>query len=316
MSLSIAGWIEALVFAGMVLMYISGECGWILIYSIALAAAASVVTCAASRRHFTVSCSGCSGLYCVGDKIAADITFTAKGFCVLPFVTVNGKFLGQPFSARCSVIGKSGSVRIALRAAQCGLNRLEIDEVILRDFLGIIYISSPIRPEPVAAAVLPRIVDYSGPEVPPSLLPSDDDEQEASQQPLSGGIPGYEHREYVPGDTLRRINYKLSAKKRTLMVRKDENIAAQSTDIVIAPGSDGSCVEQALALADKLTAAGGTARVICGGESFTAGCSMISRLREWLAFRDLSSAEAPVQRRSAAVAHTVVTISAAGIAVT
>ena len=163
--------------------------------------------------------------------------------------------------------------------------------------------------------MLPDIVEYMGPEVLPSALPSDNDE-EAEEGSVSGGFPGYEHRGYEPGDPLNRINYKLSAKKRTLMVRRDENTSAQSTDIVIAPGSDDTCMEQALALAGRLVGLGGAARVICGADSFgVASPASLDRLREWLAFRDLSSDKLAEPLRSSSVSHSVVTISQDGISV-
>lgn len=315
MRLSLLGYIEAVAFAVIFLLFINGEYGWILIYSMLTAIAASVTLCVISHKHFSVSCTGFSGVYSIGDKVTAELKFTAKGFCILPYITVNGRFMGQRFTARCSVIGRSGSVKISLRAKECGLNRLEIDEITLRDFLGLIYFRSLERPEPCAAAVLPGIVDYNGPEVLPSALPSDDDE-EAEQSLLSGGMPGYEHRDYVPGDPPHRINYKLSAKKRALLVRKDETVATESVEIVLAPGADGGCAEQALALAKQLIANGGSARVIHGKESFTAGTpAAADRLREWLAFRDLSGQEAAELQRSASISRTVVTISKDGITV-
>ena len=42
------------------------------------------------------------------------------------------------------------------------------------------------------------------------------------------GVPGYEHRDYVPGDPLKRINWKLSSKKDQLMVRLDEKVSSSS----------------------------------------------------------------------------------------
>ena len=72
MRLSIAGWIESLLFATAVLLYISGESGWILVYAIGISAALSVTTCAVSRRNFTISCSGCSGLHHVGDTVTVE----------------------------------------------------------------------------------------------------------------------------------------------------------------------------------------------------------------------------------------------------
>ncbi len=312
------GYIEALAFAGVFLVFINGEYGWILIYSILAAVAASVVIYVISRKHFTVSCSGFSGVYAIGDMVTAELKFTGHGFCLLPFITINGSFMGQRFTARCSVIGRSGTVRITLKALECGLNKLYIDEIILRDFLGLINYSSPERPEQCAAAVLPRIADYTGPEVPHSLFPSDDDE-EVEQSLLSGGMPGYEHRDYVPGDSPHRINYKLSTKKHSLLVRKDESTAAESTDIILEPGADGSCAEQALALAKQIIANGGSARVVFGKDSFTASSpAAADRLREWLAFRDLHAAggQEPSQaQRSASLSHTVVTISKEGITV-
>lgn len=315
MRVSLLGYIEAVAFAVIFLLFINGEYGWVLLYSIALAVIASVIICVASHKRFSVSCGGFSGVYALGDKVTAELKFTGRGFCLLPYITVNGRFMGQSFTARCSLIGKSGSVRIALKARECGLNKLEIDEIVLRDFLGLIYFNSAERPESCAAAVLPAIVDYNGPDVLPSALPSDDDE-EAEQSLLFGGMPGYEHRDYVPGDSPHRINYKLSAKKRALLVRKDESVASESVEIVLAEGADGGCAEQALALAKKLVAQGGSARVIQGRDSFTAASpASVDRLREWLAFRDFSGAQAAEVQRSASISRTVVVVSKEGITV-
>lgn len=313
--LSLFGWVEAIIFAVMLLIFISGEAGWVMVYVIAGAVSASLSVCIVSRRRFTVECGGFSGLYRKGDAVTAELTFRARGFCVLPFITVNGTFMGRPFTARCSLIGRSGSVRITMTAAECCLNRLEIHEIQLRDFLGLITFWSDERPNDCVAAVLPDIVDYVGPEVLPSVLPSDSDEETESGT-LTGGSPGYEHRGYEPGDPLNRINYKLSAKKRALMVRRDENTPAEYTDIVIAPGADGGCAEKALALTTRLISLGGAARVICGRDSLAAASpAAADRLREWLAFRDLGSESLAEPQRSASLSHTVVTISKEGVTV-
>ena len=106
MRLSIAGWIESLLFATAVLLYISGESGWILVYAIGISAALSVTTCAVSRRNFTISCSGFSGLHHVGDTVTVELELTPQGFCFLPYITISGRFLGQRFTALGSALGK------------------------------------------------------------------------------------------------------------------------------------------------------------------------------------------------------------------
>ena len=60
----------------------------------------------------------------------------------------------------------------------------------------------------------------------------------------------------------------------------------------------------------------GAARVICGADSFGAASpASLDRLREWLAFRDLSSDKLAEPLRSSSVSHSVVTISQDGISV-
>lgn len=308
MRLSIAGWVQTIAFAVMLLLFISGNFGWTLLYAIIIAAALSIITAVVSRKHFTVSCSGASGVYSVGEEVKAEFVLTGRGFCFLPYITISGVFMGAPFAARCSLMGKRCSVTITARAQECCLQKLEVTEIRLRDMLGIIHLTSPERPQSCAAAVLPRSIDYTGPEVPPSLLPSD--EETESEQPLiNSGLPGYEHRKYVPGDSLRRINYKLSVKKRELMVRKNDPSAAEAVDILLLPGADGDCAEQAAALAERLVAQGGAARIICAG-SFTASSpGELSRMREWLAFQDLSAIAETELRRSESISHTTVSIS-------
>jgi hypothetical protein len=49
------------------------------------------------------------------------------------------------------------------------------------------------------------------------------------------GSPGYELREFREGDSLQRINWKITAKTNTFMVRKDEPFASAKRDIVLNP---------------------------------------------------------------------------------
>ncbi len=136
--LNIFGYVQALLFSAMLLIFINGEAGWGMIYIIAAGIAASTVVFAASRKHFTVECSSFSGLYRKGDTVKAELVFRAKGFCILPHITVNGDFMGKPFTARCDLIGRTCRVEISMAAEYCGLNRLRIEDVILRDSLGLI----------------------------------------------------------------------------------------------------------------------------------------------------------------------------------
>ncbi len=62
---------------------------------------------------------------------------------------------------------------------------------------------------------------------------ADDSEETKESHSFSGGIAGYEHREYYPGDPIKRINWKLSAKRDKLMVRLDDEIISSKQVIIL-----------------------------------------------------------------------------------
>lgn len=86
-------------------------------------------------------------------------------------------------------------------------------------------------PQPLSVGVIPEIPDVKTSSqlfrrIVDSVLTSDNDEGNDTELMFSSNFsPGYEHREYVQGDPLKRINWKLSSKKRKLMVRLDEAVS-------------------------------------------------------------------------------------------
>lgn len=60
-------------------------------------------------------------------------------------------------------------------------------------------------------------------------------EEETNTQAAFGAATtaGYEHRDYVPGDPLKRINWKLSSKRQSLMVRMDEAVALSRVHVLL-----------------------------------------------------------------------------------
>jgi hypothetical protein len=61
-----------------------------------------------------------------------------------------------------------------------------------------------------------------------------DDNEQSREIPFAiTGFPGYEHRDYVPGDSLKSINWKLSAKRDKLLTRKPEAYAGGDQVLVL-----------------------------------------------------------------------------------
>lgn len=289
----ISSYIQAIFFAVMFLLFISGSIGWALIYAIVGASVISAVCLLVSRKHFRIEAECVSGLTEKGDKAEILLTLTKTGFCFIPNLDIT---LCAGESDTISVhtaltFGKSTQIRVPIKTKVSGKNRCRVTQYFAQDFMNLLCLAG--SPADVCAeyCVLPAYVEYKGPAVRPKLLPSEE-ETEEGKTAMSGGLPGYEHREYAAGDSLRRINYKLSAKRQKLMVRLDEITGSAPVVISVAENCFPEAGETLMALSRNLVLHGGTVRVVQSGDSFCANTPQtLSRLREWIATRPLTLSE-------------------------
>lgn len=289
----ISGYIQALFFAALFTVFINADIGWALIYLIGAATVISIATLLISRKRFTVKLRDFSGVSEYGRNALFDITLNKRGFCFIPYVELCVTANSSIHIRTSLLFRKTVNVSGKFRAAHSGLNTVTLDEVIIRDFLGVLQLKIPVN-QTAHMAVLPRVIEYDGPDVPPNMLPSEEEEVEEGNSVRQGGMPGYEHREYVEGDSPRRVNYKLSAKKQKLMVRLDESNGHAATNLYLTDNAQPICCDKAFALANRLIIRGGTVKIIHKGEERTAATpETLDRMREWLAFREFAETEEP-----------------------
>lgn len=126
--------------------------------------------------------------------------------------------------------------KILLDTRYCGSGEVWISHGELTDFLRLFRFR--LHKEPRASVlILPMI---------PSIQPDNrlfrsvaneavtaDEESEATPVFSASATPGYEHRDYFPGDSLKRVNWKLSSKRHRLMVRKDEPAALAKLTVIL-----------------------------------------------------------------------------------
>ena len=287
----IGGTFTALMISVLFMLFLNGDIGWALIYLVVGTAVISLVLFFVSKRHFTAELSELSGLTECGRKIDVEIILKKTGFCVLPFIElcINIGANELPIKMRTALIfGREKRVSVSFRAVHSGLNRVELVDVTVFDLVGLARKRIPLG-QTTQKAVLPKAVEYDGPEIVPNMLPSEEEEIEEGAAVQKGGMPGYEHREYVPGDSPRRVNYKLSAKKHKLMVRLDESQGSKTTNLYISENAMSICGDKAFALASRLVIRGGTVRIAHKGDDRSASTpETLERMREWLAFREFS----------------------------
>ncbi len=282
----IPGYIQAAIFAALFMLFINGGIGSALLYAILIANLISTVLLLISKKRFTVTLHSLSGVTECGRKIEFEIVLKKKGFCFLPYIEICLAANTSIHLRTALLFRKEVTVKGEFPAEHSGLNKLLLENVIISDFLGNFHFN--IRADQqTQMAVLPRIVEYDGPDVLPNMLPSEEEETEEGASTRRGGMPGYEHREYVPGDSPRRVNYKLSAKRGTLMVRLDESSGHAATHLYISENGLPVCCDKAFALASRLIMRGGTVKITHKSDSRVAATpETLDRLREWLAFRE------------------------------
>lgn len=306
----IGSYMQALIFAMLFMRYIGGSIGWAMIYVIAGGVTLSMISLFLSKNHVSLRLENLSVMAQRGGETKIRLTAEKTGFCFLPFIDV---FLvlpdGEIVCVRTGLtFGKTASFDFSVENRRSGIGTVKIKDVYMQDFFQAIKVKPDLSYE-LSFPVLPQVTEYSGPDVPVKTLPSDEDDAEEGRSVVSGGLPGYEHREYAPGDSLRRINYKLSAKCGRLMVRLDEETGVAPVTIAANGGAlaEADTGETVLSLARRLTIRGGRVTVCCGSESFSAGSAQtIDRLREWLAFRDFSENAPSVPAETADSADVIV----------
>lgn len=287
----LASIIQALFFAALFVTFINADIGWAMVYIIGGISLLSAVSLFLSKKRFKAELHELSGTAEVGEYVEFEVKLTRTGFCFIPYIELCFS-TDSRINVRTSLLfsGKK-TLRGRFKATHCGLNRLKLDLITIRDFAGLFNLKIKTEQE-TKKAVLPRIVEYSGPEIIPSVLPADDEDAEEGVSVVKGGLPGCEHRDYVPGDSPKRINYKLSAKRNRLLVRLDESAGFAATNIFIAENSLPVCCEQAFALAKQLVNKGGSVKITHKNETKSAASpETLDRLREWLAFREYAETE-------------------------
>lgn len=145
----------------------------------------------------------------------------------------------QPFVLPiCLSVGttRDAQYRIPLTARYCGSGILTADSAELTDYFGMFRFRMQ-TPQPASLLIMPEIPELkANTELFRSVATAAaaaDEETEATPNYSASAMPGYEHREYIPGDSLKRINWKLSTKRHHLMVRQDEPIALARLAVVM-----------------------------------------------------------------------------------
>lgn len=168
-----------------------------------------------------------------------------------------------------------GAMTLPLDTGHCTKTRIQIKSLRILDYLGLFYLPKKL-PEPLCVEVWPDpIAPEPLPDVTKLLSPP--------LRPKAGG--GYaevhELRDYRPGDPMRDVHWKLSAKTDKLIVREAQEEIRRDVILFLALRGVGdeadSCLGQLLYLSRWLLDQGIAHRVICAcGENDTVNAKVCS----------------------------------------
>ena len=167
-----------------------------------------------------------------GDVLRVELTLRKRGFvptslikfsfsdCMLLISDTNESYTTIIFGHDEETMEKS------FKACFFGSGRTGVNKIVLSDYFDLFRYEIIDRSLISNIRIYPDIPEVSGKD---SFVRSltdavafDDNEETTRSADSICGTPGYEHRKYNPGDNLKLINWKLSAKRGELLVRKLE----------------------------------------------------------------------------------------------
>lgn len=225
----VAAYLFLLIIAVLFMLYLDGPGGGYLLIALIAAAVVSVALCIYTRQTLTLTSSVSSDVLNRGDIAAVTVKIGRKGFIPTAFISAevysSYHFLSDGDKAiRTAIFGREKFVKtFYFRASFFGKGKIGVSSIMISDYLGLVTFRMNIAGNVTDMKIYPDIPEVNGRDgLARSLTDAaafDDSEETTASTFSLGGTPGYEHRKYEPGDNLKLINWKLSAKRGELLVR-------------------------------------------------------------------------------------------------
>ena len=229
-------------------LFLEAPGGSYLIIALIAAAVISVAVCVCSKFALSANIEVSADILNRGELTSVSLVIIKNG--LLPSAFIDAELFssyhlttGSLQKIRTAVFGKDRlSFRADYKAEFFGKGRVGISSITVTDYLGLVSFRVNIPKAISEIKIYPDIPEVDRREgLARSLTDAAafDDSEETTQSLFAlNGYPGYEHRKYEPGDSLKLINWKLSAKRGEYYVRRLEGASgAEQTFILDKAGS-------------------------------------------------------------------------------
>ena len=220
-----------------IMYYFEGDAGMLLAIALGCALLLSLLVTLLVKSFLQVSCTVDTTSVNKGDviryviRVNKTITFPTP---VIELYMDCSPHLTKEIDVYKLTLGfhTGNQVEIPVLSRHTGVAHIGMRDVLISDYLGVFCfrLKTSAENNTVRLSVYPNIPDVA---VQTNFLKTavlfsggDDEEEETDETALvQTGFPGYDHREYYPGDPVKRINWKLSSKRDIYMIRLDEKMA-------------------------------------------------------------------------------------------
>lgn len=270
-------YLAAVALAVIFALYLSGRVGWFLVTAFVAAPIISVLMTLIFVRRIYVSCDADMLTMCKGDSCVITVSVTNGTFLPTPPVLVDmtdtpAVEAENPYRSISVLPFDTESFEVSYKAKICGPANIGVKSIQVSDYFGFVSFeikSADMGQMTFTASVIPDIPDVSlsDPVVSRAaeLSAFSDDSEETVEAQTSGfgGFPGYENREYVPGDPLKRVNWKQSAKRGKMLVRLDDETVSSAVTVILDSSFDKDSVFIPAVVSEEKFSGGNSENITC-----------------------------------------------------
>lgn len=252
------GYLTAVALTVVFALFLSGRTGWFFFSVMLIIPVLSAAAAAVLRKYITVTAEISENRLYKGE--AAVYTLTVENSSYIPTPAVVAE-LECPASLVSDIPSQVCEINVLPRSSQTASvsftaklwypTEIKVKNIYIKDYTGLIKYPLNIAVPDIEVDIIPDVAELpSAGELIKAVNEASlgEDNEESTDVRALGftGVPGFEYREYVPGDPIKRINWKLSCRKSSLMVRLDDQIASSKHTFIldrVNSGGDPACGE-------------------------------------------------------------------------
>lgn len=240
------GYLGAIALTVIFALFCSGTIGWFFFTVMVLLPVISLLAAALVSKHITVAADISRTRLYKHESAVMRIAVGNRSYLPAPTVYAeldsSEALVCDAASGLCSIDTLPRSeqtAEVSFTAKMWYPSSAGVKSLYITDYIGLVRFELPCASLRFDVDIIPDIAEVFDSEelvaaINDAAAQGDDCEETLDSRAVGfTGTPGFEHREYVPGDPIKRINWKLSCKKDELMVRLDDRVSAAKHTFIL-----------------------------------------------------------------------------------